>query len=56
MDPQQRLMLELAWQALEDAGIPRDRLEGYETGVFVGAISSDYAGLCGARGSQSRGR
>src|SRR5512141_366683 len=28
MDPQQRLMLELAWQALEDAGIPRDRLEG----------------------------
>ena len=26
MDPQQRLMLELAWQALEDAGIPRDRL------------------------------
>ena len=45
MDPQQRLMLELAWQALEDAGIPRDRLEGDETGVFVGAISSDYAGL-----------
>ena len=45
MDPQQRLMLELAWQALEDAGIPPDRLEGDGTGVFVGAISSDYAGL-----------
>ncbi len=45
MDPQQRLMLELAWEALEDAGIPPDGLEGGETGVYVGAISSDYAGL-----------
>ncbi len=45
MDPQQRLMLELAWEALEDAGIPPDGLEGHETGVYVGAISSDYAGL-----------
>jgi acyl transferase domain-containing protein/thioesterase domain-containing protein len=45
MDPQQRLMLELAWEALEDAGIPPDKLDGDETGVYVGAISSDYAGL-----------
>ena len=45
MDPQQRLMLELAWEALEDAGIPPDGLDAGEAGVYVGAISSDYAGL-----------
>ena len=45
MDPQQRLMLELAWEALEDAGIPPEGLQGSATGVYVGAISSDYAGL-----------
>ncbi len=42
MDPQQRLMLELAWHAVEDAGIPASRLAGSETGVFVGASSTDY--------------
>ncbi len=36
MDPQQRLFLEVAWEALEDAGLTRDRLEGSETGVLVG--------------------
>ena len=45
MDPQQRLALELAWEALEDAGIDplsqRERL----VGVFVGAMWSDYARL-----------
>ncbi|MGV9271374.1 SDR family NAD(P)-dependent oxidoreductase, partial [Kitasatospora sp. NPDC003701] len=45
MDPQQRLMLELAWEALEHAGIPASRLEGTGTGVFVGAIADDYATL-----------
>ncbi|HEY1794715.1 MAG TPA: SDR family NAD(P)-dependent oxidoreductase [Stellaceae bacterium] len=42
MDPQQRLMLELAWHAVEDAGIPASRLAGTEMGVFVGASSTDY--------------
>nr|APD71868.1 type I polyketide synthase 3 [Streptomyces sp.] len=43
MDPQQRLMLELGWEALEDAGqIPAD-LRATSTGVFVGAIAGDYA-------------
>ena len=32
MDPQQRLMLELAWEALEDAGIPPDRLDARRDG------------------------
>ncbi|HKU37743.1 MAG TPA: beta-ketoacyl synthase N-terminal-like domain-containing protein, partial [Polyangiales bacterium] len=43
MDPQQRLFLELAWAALEDAGIPPSVLRQLETGVFAGVCSSDYA-------------
>jgi acyl transferase domain-containing protein len=42
MDPQQRLMLELSWEALEDAGIVQAALFGSDTGIYVGAMSSDY--------------
>ncbi|GFJ87142.1 hypothetical protein Prum_007840 [Phytohabitans rumicis] len=42
LDPQQRIMLELAWEALGDAGLPPLALRGSETGVFVAANSNDY--------------
>jgi acyl transferase domain-containing protein/SAM-dependent methyltransferase/acyl carrier protein len=45
MDPQHRLLLEVAWEALEDAGQTAERLEGSRTGVFVGVCSNDYAWL-----------
>lgn len=42
VDPRQRLMLEVAWEALEDAGIPPDSLAGSRTSVFVAVLSNDY--------------
>jgi acyl transferase domain-containing protein/acyl carrier protein len=53
MDPQQRLILELSWEALEDAGIIASRLAGSQTGVFVGAVSSDYADLLQRHGVEA---
>lgn len=43
LDPQHRLLLEVSWEALEDAGIAPDSLDGSRTGVFVGITSTDYA-------------
>ncbi|MFD7339105.1 type I polyketide synthase, partial [Streptomyces violascens] len=45
MDPQQRLVLELVWEAFEDAGIVPARLKGSRTAVFVGSLRDDYAAL-----------
>jgi acyl transferase domain-containing protein len=42
LDPQQRLLMEVAWEALEHAGQPIDSLFGSATGVFVGISSNDY--------------
>ena len=42
LDPQQRMMLEVSWQALEDAGIDPDRLKGSRTGVYAGISNDEY--------------
>ncbi|MEV7779267.1 type I polyketide synthase [Kitasatospora sp. NPDC088351] len=52
MDPQQRLMLELAWEALEDARILPSDLAASRTGVFVGVIAGDYAALTHQHGDE----
>ena len=47
MDPQQRLFLETAWLALEDAGLPDHMLDGSSCAVFVGCSQGDYAHRAG---------
>ncbi|TWF93872.1 type I polyketide synthase [Saccharopolyspora dendranthemae] len=42
-DPQQRVMLEVAWEAVERAGIDPRSLKGSRTGVFAGVMYHDYA-------------
>ncbi|HEY7143732.1 MAG TPA: SDR family NAD(P)-dependent oxidoreductase [Streptosporangiaceae bacterium] len=42
MDPQERLFLEVAWEALEDAGYPRARLASRQVAVFAGVMHNEY--------------
>jgi len=45
LDPQQRMMLETSWRALEDAGMDPERLKGSRTGVYAGISNNEYRGL-----------
>lgn len=53
MDPQQRLVLEVAWEALENAGIAPEKIADSQTGVFVGIGNYDYCGLLAKEGLAS---
>ncbi len=53
LDPQQRLMLETSWQALEDAGINPEGLRGSRTGVYAGISNYDYRALILANSASS---
>ncbi len=48
MDPRQRMMLEISWEALEDAGFAPDQLRGSRTGVYAGLGGSEYRDLVAA--------
>lgn len=52
MDPQQRVFLEEAWKALEDAGFSDRYLEGRKCGVFVGCMESYYEHLIAQSGAE----
>ncbi|WP_025618774.1 type I polyketide synthase [Salinispora cortesiana] len=45
MDPQQRILLEIAWEAFERAGIDPTRVAGSPTGLFIGTKGQTYSSL-----------
>ena len=45
IDPQQRMLLEVSWEALERAGIAPDSLRSSMTGVFTGISGTDFENL-----------
>jgi acyl transferase domain-containing protein/acyl carrier protein len=56
MDPQERLLLEASWEALEDAGVDPLSLRGSQAGVFTGVMYQDYGPLPGMTSSGVTGR
>ncbi|KAK3994976.1 type I iterative polyketide synthase [Cladorrhinum sp. PSN332] len=45
IDPQQRMLLEVTYEALENAGIPMEAIQGSSTSVFIGSFTRDYEQL-----------
>jgi acyl transferase domain-containing protein/acyl carrier protein len=56
LDPQERLLLEACWEALEDGGIDPTSLRGSSTGVFSGVMYQDYGRAAGMSSSRVSGR
>ncbi len=52
LDPQQRILMEVAWEALEYAGIVPENLKGSKASIFVGISSNDYELLLEQKRSQ----
>ncbi|MGP3913684.1 type I polyketide synthase [Nonomuraea sp. 10N515B] len=50
MDPQQRILLEVTWEALDDAGLPAESLAGSATGVYTSLLPSGYWDLLRSAG------
>ncbi len=53
MDPQQRLFLQAAWSAIEDAGHRPEELSGTRTGLFVGIANMEYLDLLKTHGVEA---
>ncbi|MCL6285141.1 SDR family NAD(P)-dependent oxidoreductase [Ruegeria sp. 2012CJ41-6] len=53
LDPQQRLLMEVTWRALENAGLPAASLSGSKTGVFCGISGVDYHSILRAAGTEN---
>ncbi|MFF9907401.1 type I polyketide synthase [Streptomyces olivaceus] len=54
-DPQQRLVLETAWETLERAGVDPSSLHGTRTGVFTGSYDHDYGTLLARASGETEG-
>ncbi|KAK7420632.1 hypothetical protein QQX98_002626 [Neonectria punicea] len=46
IDPQQRILLEASYEALENAGIRKEDIDGSDTAVYVGSFVKDYEQIC----------
>ena len=55
MDPQQRVLMEEAWKALENAGLDPDALSGGRCGLFIGASANNYQASEGSPGLRTLG-